>query len=60
MVPTVLKVEDGGPLFDPLTTRIECKKNTDLERDFAAAIYRSEAAPLLGFCLGVVEQFCRF
>jgi hypothetical protein len=36
-------------------------KKSVLEREFAADIYLFEVPPpLLGFCLGVVQQFSRF
>ncbi len=35
-------------------------RKSDLEMDFASAIYLSKARSLLGFYVGVVEQFCRF
>jgi hypothetical protein len=31
----------------------------NLEQDFAEAVYLSEASALLGFCPGVVKEFCR-
>ncbi len=31
---------------------IESNAKIDLERDFAAGVYQSEASPLPGFCLG--------
>ncbi len=31
---------------------------SNLERDFAAAVHCLRPPPLIGFCLGVVKQFC--
>jgi hypothetical protein len=49
-------------LIDGEEKSLRLKNN--LERDFAAPVYMSEApsmpSSLHGFCLGVVEPFCRF
>ena len=49
-------------LIDGKEKSLRLKNN--LERDFAAPVYMSEApsmpSSLHGFCLGVVELFCKF
>ncbi len=37
--------------------KMSSSKKSYMERDFASGVYLSEAPPLLGFCLGVAEQY---